>query len=125
MKKFYALTFAAALSLWSPGGLSAQDMQVKALQDYAAADPGEKLFVHLSRTDLITGELLWFSIFQVDRQSHRPLNLSKVVYVELLDQSGSTVLKNRLFIDGGKGYGSLYLPASLQTGNYLFRAYTA
>jgi len=125
MKSICRFILAAVLTFWNLQGTRAQDAQVTALNEYAKEDPGEKLFVHLSRTDLITGELLWFSIFQVDRQSHRPLNLSKVVYTELLDQSGKAVLQNRLFIDGGRGYGSFYLPANLQTGTYLFRAYTA
>ena len=115
------LTFLAV----QPSSLHAQDAEVKALQVYSSADPGEKLFAHLSRTDLITGELLWFSVFVADRQSHRPLDMSKVAYAELIGPGGATVLQSRVFLNGGAGYGSFYLPASLQSGEYLFRAYTA
>ncbi len=127
MKRLQLLPVLLVLTMVAgkPIRVAAQDAEVKALRDYASVDPGEKLFVHLSRTDLITGELLWFSVFQADRQHHRPLDLSKVVYVELLGSGGVPVLQSKVFIEGGSGYGSFYLPASLQTGSYLFRAYTS
>ncbi len=42
----------------------------------------EKLFVHTDRNFYLTGENLWFRIFYVDGTLHRPMELSKVAYLE-------------------------------------------
>ncbi|MFM9076415.1 MAG: hypothetical protein ACKORJ_12750 [Bacteroidota bacterium] len=127
MKRLHVLFLGSlmAFTVVKPLSLHAQETEAKALQTYTVADPGEKLFVHLSRTDLITGELLWFSVFVADRQSHRPLDMSKIAYAELIGPGGTAVLQTRVFLNRGAGYGSFYLPANLQSGEYLFRAYTA
>ena len=106
-------------------GASAQLDPATALTKRAAADPGEKLFVHLSQHTLITGELLWFSVFVTDAQKHKPSVLSSVVYAELLGPGNKPVIKDKIMVQNGSGFGSFYLPASLQTGVYNFRAYTS
>ena len=95
------------------------------LNSYLSRTSNEKLFVHLSRPDPVTGELLWFSVFSLDQQSHLPLTLSSFAYAELIDASGNPVLKTRIPLSGGRGQGSMYLPATLNTGTYLFRCYTS
>ena len=95
------------------------------LNSYLSRTSNEKLFVHLSRPDPVTGELLWFSVFSLDQQSHQPLMISSVAYAELIDASGNSVLKTRIPLSGGRGQGSIYLPATLNTGTYLFRCYTS
>ncbi|MFZ9504232.1 MAG: hypothetical protein ACO263_06650 [Cyclobacteriaceae bacterium] len=122
--KTIVIRFLLALSLVTSVAV-AQQGPAEALQKYSASRPGEKIFAHLSQSDLITGELLWFSLFVTDAQSHRPSALSKMAYVELLGRDNKVVLQDKIVIDGGSGYGSFYLPATLQTGKYLFRAYTS
>jgi hypothetical protein len=95
------------------------------LKSYLAHTSNEKLYVHLSRPDPVTGELLWFSLFTLDQQAHRPLTLSSFAYAELIDASGNFVLRTRVPLSGGRGQGSMYLPATLNTGTYLFRCYTS
>jgi hypothetical protein len=55
---------------------------VEKLKSYLAKTANEKLYVHLSRPDPVTGELLWFSVFALDQQTHRPLTLSSFAYAE-------------------------------------------
>ena len=88
-------------------------------------DPGEKLFAHFSETSVISGELLWFSIFVTDAQLHRPSALSKVAYAELLDASDKPLIQDKILLENGSGFGSFYIPASIQSGVYVFRAYTS
>ena len=85
----------------------------------------EKIYGHLDRTFYLTGETLWFKLYTVDGAFHKPSDLSKVAYVEVLDKMGFAVLQAKVELKGGLGSGSFFIPASLSSGNYRFRAYTS
>ena len=53
------------------------------------------------------------------------MDLSKVVYVEVLDNKQNPVVQAKIAMIDGAGSGSIFLPISLTTGNYLLRAYTS
>jgi len=85
----------------------------------------EKLFLHTDKNSYTTGELLWFKVYCVNGTNHHPVDLSKVVYVEVLDNSQNAVLQAKIAMKNGAGTGSLYLPVTLATGKFLIRAYTS
>lgn len=84
----------------------------------------EKLFVHLERDFYLTGEIMWFRIYSLDATLHRPSDVSKVAYMEILDVSGKPVAQSKVKLSGGKGTGSYFIPAVLASGNYSIRFYT-
>ena len=84
----------------------------------------EKIFLHTDKSTYLPGEILWFKIYCVDGNDHKPLNLSKVVYVDVLDNNQIAVLQTKVLVKNGIGDGSLYVPVSISNGNYKFRAYT-
>lgn len=86
--------------------------------------PQEKLFLHLDRPVYACGETMWFKVYSVDGTLHRPLDLSKVAYVEVLDAGQRPVLQAKVALNDGTGNSSFILPASLSSGNYTVRAYT-
>lgn len=96
-----------------------------ALEAYHQQDPYEKLFLHLDRSVYASGDVLWFKAYAVDGTAHRPLPLSKVAYVEVLDSRQKPVLQTKIGLDKAGGHGSLPLPATLPTGRYTLRAYTS
>ncbi|WP_229311489.1 hypothetical protein [Larkinella rosea] len=96
----------------------------KQLEAYRNRALQEKLFVHIDRTFYVAGELMWFKINYVDGSFHKPLSLSKVTYLEVLDKENRPVLQTKVAMAAGGGYGSLFLPTTLASGNYLVRAYT-
>jgi len=85
----------------------------------------EKLFVHTDKNTYTAGELVWFKIYNVDGIFLKPLNISKVAYVEVLDKNQNVVLQTKIAMKEVAGNGSFYLPLTLNTGNYLLRAYTS
>lgn len=85
----------------------------------------EKLYLHLDRPLYLSGEILWFKINAIDGTVNKPLALSKVAYVEVLDKEQRPVLQTKVLLRQAKGQGSLVLPASLASGNYTVRAYTS
>ena len=84
----------------------------------------EQLFVHLDRPAYVAGETIWLKVYAVDGTHHRPLTLSKVAYVELLDATQRPVSQVKLALNEAMGHGTLELPTSLASGRYVVRAYT-
>src|SRR5688572_5792325 len=94
------------------------DTLVKKFQDYRANALQEKIYTHLDRNFYLTGETMWFKIYTVDGTLHRPIDVSKVAYVEILDKANLPVLQTKIALHNGGGNGSLFLPASLNSGHY-------
>ncbi|WP_276372516.1 hypothetical protein [Chryseolinea sp. H1M3-3] len=86
--------------------------------------PQEKLYLHIDRDLYLTGENLWFKVYNVDGAIHHPMGISKVAYVEILDKDNKAVLQTKVALKSGEGAGALFLPASINSGNYQLRAYT-
>ncbi|CCH00598.1 hypothetical protein FAES_2589 [Fibrella aestuarina BUZ 2] len=84
----------------------------------------EKLFVHTDQAFYLTGESMWFKLYYVDGTYHKPLDLSKVAYLELLDGSGTSVLRTAVALSAAGGNGALSLPTTLPSGTYRLRGYT-
>ena len=86
--------------------------------------PQEKVYAHLSQNVYLTGETVWFKIYYVDGVLHHPLNTSKVAYLEILDKDNHPVVQTKISMKDGHGDGAVFLPASINSGNYTVRVYT-
>jgi hypothetical protein len=85
----------------------------------------EKIYIHMDRPYYLAGEMVWFKIYYVDGSFHRPLNISKVVYVELVDGEGTVHQQSKISINtNGNGSGSFKLSTDLKTGDCRVIAYT-
>ncbi|HVU95181.1 MAG TPA: hypothetical protein VHE34_08160 [Puia sp.] len=84
----------------------------------------EKIFLHADRSFYLAGELLWCRLYCVDGDSHRPSDVSKLAYVELLDRDNKPLLQVKIALAKGFGDGCLHIPPSIPTGIYRLRAYT-
>ena len=120
------IPFFALLLLFSGQGWSQSllDQYLKKVTTHTTARLQEKAYAHLDRTFYAAGEKAWFKIYLVDGYVHQPLNSSKVAYLEILDGTKNPVVQTKIALQEGKGYGSVVLPASLNSGNYLVRVYT-
>ena len=95
------------------------------LRRHERQDPHEKLFLHLDRPVYLSGETMWFSVYAADGTTARPLPLSSVAYVEVLDTRHQPVLQGKVALREATGQGSFVLPAALPAGRYTVRAYTS
>ena len=87
--------------------------------------PQEKVYLHFDNTGYFKGETMWFQAYVVRADNGRLSDLSKIVYVELLDPSGNIIEKEIVKINDGVGYGDILLDSAIfVTGFYEVRAYT-
>ena len=123
--KLMGMAFAFLL----PAHILSQDLTHIAVIDkfrsYSGKAYQEKLFLHTDREFYTTGEILWFKIYYVDGAFNKPADLSKVAYVEVLNEMNEPVLQTIASLKRHENNGSLYLPTTLNTGYYTVRAYTS
>jgi hypothetical protein len=102
----------------------ANDLQNK-FQQYQLHAFTEKLFLHIDKTVYLPGEIAWFKIYDVDGYFNNPFAATALAYVEMMRKDGVPVLQMKIGIKDGQGNGSLIIPATIPTGNYILRAYTS
>jgi hypothetical protein len=126
MNKLTSLVLMAALPL---GRLFAQEPATTQLTGeldaYRSKHVQEKVFIHTDKEFYLAGEICWFKFYMVDANLNRPLDLSKVGYLELVDKDNRPVLQAKIGLHSGHGDGSVYLPMTLHSGHYKLRAYTS
>jgi hypothetical protein len=122
--KTIALLIGGLLQFYTNCSAQVLDQIKNSFNQYEQASVQEKVFVHTDKSTYLPGEILWFKIYDVDASFHKPLDLSKVVYIDVLDHDQNAVLQAKIAMKNGAGSGSLYIPVSLSNGNYKLRAYT-
>ena len=110
------------------GNLHAQkdnaDKLADQFQQYQTTHFQEKLFVHTDKPLYLSGEQIWMKIYVTDAFFHKPCNLSKVAYIELIDKNKNSILQAKVSLEVGKGDAAIRIPVSVATGNYILRGYT-
>jgi hypothetical protein len=129
MMRNYTIAVFFAMTALTPGRLHAQNAPAAELTNqmdlYRAGHVQEKIFVHTDKEFYLAGEICWFKLYIVDAGGNRPLDLSKVGYLEWLDKDSRPVLQAKIALRDGHGDGSVYLPLNLHSGHLKLRAYTS
>jgi len=86
--------------------------------------PLESVNLHLNSGFLLTGENLYFTVYCQDLRTRQLSGFSKIAYLELINQEATPVYKTKVSLEGGKGWGDIYIPSSFSSGNYTLVAYT-
>jgi hypothetical protein len=87
--------------------------------------PQEKVYLHFDNMGYFENETLWFKAYVTRTYDGHASDLSKVLYVELLNPSGDIVKTCKYPIDSlGVSHGDLKLDSLLTSGYYEVRAYT-
>jgi hypothetical protein len=90
----------------------------KVQQNYAP----EKIYVHYDKSSYIAGETIWFKAYIMD--GLLPSTKSTVLCVELINDSGKTIQKKILSINGSAAVGEFELPKKMTQGSYTVKAFT-
>lgn len=84
----------------------------------------EKIFLHLNTTTFVTGETLYFKVYCMNPVKNSTSLISKIGYIELIDNNKQVVSKSKVYLEKGIGEGNYFIPTTLNTGNYKLIAYT-
>jgi uncharacterized protein YfaS (alpha-2-macroglobulin family) len=126
MNKIFLLPIALLLSL--QGAFAQNDSlvnrNIKALTSYAAANPVEKVHLHLDRQLYFPGDTIWFKAYVVAGDQHQLSALSRILYAELIGPGDTLIRRLTLGLDTGLASGDLELPYNAAPGSYRIRAYT-
>lgn len=97
----------------------------KQLSGFDNQYPREKVYLHTDNDAYMEGETLWFKAYVVRASTLRPEPVSKVLYVELLDDCGRIAQRRLLRLDSlGRAEGDIALELPVRAGYYELRAYT-
>lgn len=89
------------------------------------AVPQEKVYLHLDNTGYFENETVRFKAYLMRTDKSAPSDLSKVLYVELLNMSGDVIKTTKWHVDSiGQSHGDMKLDSLLGSGFYEIRAYT-
>ncbi len=97
---------------------------VKTAMRFGQLRPQEKVYLHFDNTGYFKGETIWFKAYVVRTDDGAPTDLSKVLYVDLLNPSGDVVESRKLHIENGVAHGDIKVDSIMTTGFYEVRAYT-
>ena len=87
--------------------------------------PTERVYLHFDNTSYYKGESIWYKAYVVRDDNLHHTDLSRILYVELLNPIGYPIETQKLMIKNGQANGSFELKDTLNAGFYEVRAYTA
>ena len=84
----------------------------------------EKVYLHLDNTGYFDGETIRFKAYVLRSDSESYTDISRVLYVELLNPSGDVIAMRKCAIVDGQANGEIKLEKVFGAGYYEIRAYT-
>lgn len=86
--------------------------------------PQEKVHIHTDKPYYVAGDSLWLKGYIVNAEKNELSGLSKILYVDLINEQDSVKKSLRIPVVLGLAWGDMVLTDSLREGNYRLRAYT-
>ncbi len=86
--------------------------------------PQEKVYLHFDNTGYFEDERMYFKCYVTRSDNGKPSNISKVMYVDLVNPSGNVVKRRKLKLENGEAHGDILLDSIYTTGFFEVRAYT-
>ncbi len=94
------------------------------IEKYRAEYPQEKVHLHMDKPYYAIGDNIWFKAYVVNAEMNELSALSKILYVDLINDKDSVKQSLKLPLTVGLAWGDFTLSDSLKEGNYRIRAYT-
>ncbi len=105
--------------------LNAQSINkaIDGLEYWYQSFPQEKIFLQIDKNQLVAGDQLWFKAWCTFNS--KPSFLSKIMYVDLIDETGIVVQKKMFSMDSSASISGVFdIDTKIKSGNYRFNAYT-
>lgn len=83
-----------------------------------------KLYLHTDRDHYFLGDTIWYKGYYLDGQSNKFIPGLITLNIDMINESGASVIDQVLAIDNGVAAGAMTIPTTLESGNYIIRAFT-
>jgi TonB-dependent SusC/RagA subfamily outer membrane receptor len=127
-QKFYAFLatafFLTTAFTFTQEGDTLTEKIITKLEKYRTNTPQEKVYLHFDKPYYMAGETMWFKGYLFDGTTHKIDSVSRVMYVDLIDETNGKTIASRILNCDGSTHGDIALPDSLEEGVYQIRAYT-
>ncbi|MDB4292284.1 hypothetical protein N9954_02680 [Maribacter sp.] len=110
--------------LGSPSVISAQNSANDSGQNDHVRFGKESVYLHYNASLLLVGEYLYYNAYVLNAENNNPTEISKIAYVVLLNEDGSTIFKHKVRLNKGIGNGDFFIPVAVPSGNYKLVGYT-
>ncbi|AFD09002.1 TonB-dependent receptor plug domain-containing protein [Solitalea canadensis] len=97
----------------------------KNLEELYLKTPQEKIYIHFDKPYYAAGDDMFFKAYLVNANDNTPSELSRIIYVDILNGEEHVVKQLLLKKDRGEFNGTVKLTDSLAEGTYRLRAYTS
>lgn len=97
---------------------------LKNIHEFSKSYPQEKVYLHLDNRSYFIGDTIWFKAYVVNASTLQLTDISRILYVELLNEKGVEMESLKLRIENGQCHGAFALKDKYYTGYYELRAYT-
>ena len=111
--KIYTLFFCLLLLSQSQAQLPCKDLTL----------PKERITLQLDRNICLAGEAIWFKAWCF-LDGKLDVEMSKVLYVEIFDETQKSIVQEKFLLDNNKAIGSIQIPEDAASKYYFLRAYT-
>jgi len=122
--KSFLITLCCTLSVQAADDLIRLKKFVNNISTYNRNYTQEKVYLHLDNNGYFPNEKIWYKAYVFKAETLLPTDMSKVLYVELVNPMGEVKERQILPIYNGRTYGNFSLKDIFQTGYYEIRAYT-
>lgn len=127
MKRLLILCSALLLVIITVGFIVQDDPLKKLLvqlEKFRNDYPQEKVHLHLDKPYYAIGDNIWFKAYVVNAEDHSLSGISRILYVDLINDKDSVKQSRKLQLTEGLAWGDFTLADTLREGNYRIRAYT-
>lgn len=127
MKKYLILFLSLIISALNSAFAQDDDPLKKILQQiekYRYEYSQEKVHLHLDKPYYAIGDNIWLKAYVVTAEKNELSNVSKILYIDLINDKDSIKQSLTLPLEYGLTWGDFTLTDSLKEGNYRIRAYT-
>lgn len=91
-------------------------------RSYAEIETSEKFYLHFDRPFYLTGETIWYKLYNTNYQDHP--DHSEIIYVNVHEKNGNLLLQQKLRFNEGKACGSIDIPLSWNEDYYYLTCFT-
>lgn len=86
--------------------------------------PSETIYLQLSQSYYFPGEVVWFKVYCLEEPALKPSKISSIALVELINSNNLSLIRKKILLENGTGYGEFILPDTISTSVCYLLAYT-